>query len=334
MRTAIIAVGVLIAACAGYSVYWYMAAGEIRAGIDRWIDDRRAKGWTVELGTPSVTGFPFRLNLSLQTPVLAGPGNQWRWELPNVQAAARPWALNRIEMSAPGVHTVKTAEQVAALTLARAEGELDIRGGQPRFLLVRLAGVEWVEPGGVRTRIDTLTVRAEDGVSVGESSQPGTTGLGIALDARKVVLPQAWKPPLGVGLNRLSIDAVAVGPFEPRGKLPEALARWRDAGGTLEVRAFALDWEALSLRGDGTFALDENLQPQGAMTAEIEGVEKTSDALIAAGVINARTAFAAKVANRALSLGGGPARLPVSIQRQRLYLGPVPLFRLKPVRWE
>lgn len=334
MRTSLIAIGVLIAVCAGYSIYWYVAAGEIRSGIDRWADDRRAKGWTVDLGTPSVTGFPFRLDLFLQTPVLAGPGNQWRWEMPNAQASARPWALNRIEMSVPGVHTVKTAAQAAAVTLARADGELELRDGKPRFVLVRLAGVDWAQPGAVRTRIDTLTIRVEDGVSFGDESATATSGLGIAVDARKVVLPEAWKPPLGVGLNRLSMDAVAVGPFEPRGKLTEALSRWRDAGGALEVRAFAIDWEALKLRGDGTFAFDENLQPQGAMTAEIDGVEKTSDALIAAGVIDARTAFAAKVANRALSFGGGPARLPVSIQRQRLYLGPVPLFRLKPIRWE
>ena len=43
----------LIAACGGYSIYWNVAAGEIRAGIDRWADNRRAKGWTVELGAPS-----------------------------------------------------------------------------------------------------------------------------------------------------------------------------------------------------------------------------------------------------------------------------------------
>ncbi|MGB0629305.1 MAG: DUF2125 domain-containing protein [Alphaproteobacteria bacterium] len=333
MRTPLIAAGLLIAVCAGYTIYWYSAAGQIRSGIDRWAENRRAKGWTVELGEFSITGFPFRLDLFFQTPVLAGPGNQWRWEMPNAQASARPWMLTDISMSVPGVHTLKTEKQSVALTLSRADGELKIRSGQPQFLLVRLAGVDWVEPGAIRTRIDILSVRIEDGVSAGPESENGTTGLGIAVDARKVVLPEALKPPLGTGLNRLSIDAVAVGPFEPRGTLSEALARWRDAGGALEVLAFALDWESLSLRGDGTFALDENLQPQGAMTAEIDGVDKTSDALIAAGVIDARTAFAAKVANRALSFGGGPARLPVSIQRQRLYLGPVPLFRLKPVRW-
>ena len=74
MRRALITGGALIAICAGYTVYWYSAATEIRAGIDSWAQDRRANGWAVELGEPTVTGFPFRLNLFLQAPVLAGPG--------------------------------------------------------------------------------------------------------------------------------------------------------------------------------------------------------------------------------------------------------------------
>ncbi len=334
IRRTLITGGALIAICTGYTVYWYSAAAEIRAGIDSWAQDRRANGWTVELGEPTVTGFPFRLNLSLQAPVLAGSGNLWRWEMPNAEASARPWEPTDIKMSVPGVHNLQTREGPVVLTLASAEGGLNIRSGKPRKIFVRLTGVDWSQSRKIRTQIDTLIVRIEDAVLADRKTGNGVTGMGIAIDARNVTLPQAWKPPLGTGLSRMSVEAVAIGPFEPRGTLSDALARWRNAGGALEISVLALDWEALSLRGDGTFALDENLQPQGAMVAEIGGVEKTSDALIAAGVIDARTAFAAKVANRALSFGGGPVRLPVSIQRQRLYLGPVPLLRLKPISWK
>ena len=334
MRRALITGGALIAICGGYTVYWYLAAAEIRAGVDSWAQDRRENGWMVELGEPTVAGFPFRLNLFLQAPVLAGPGNLWRWEMPNVKASARPWELTDIEMSVPGVHNLKTRWGGIVLTLASAEGGMNIRSGKPHKIFVRLTGVDWSQSRKIRTQIDTLIVRVEDAVPADRKTGNGATGMGIAIDARNVTLPQAWKPPLGNGLSRMSVEAVAIGPFEPRGTLSDALARWRDAGGALEISVFALDWEALSIRGDGTFALDENLQPQGAMTAEIDGVEKTSDALIAAGVIDARTAFAAKVANRALSFGGGPMRLPVSIQRQGLYLGPVPLLWLKPISWK
>ena len=79
----------------------------------------------VELGEPTVTGFPFRLNLFLQAPVLAGPGDLWRWEMPNVKASARPWELTDIEMSVPGVHNLKTRSGDIVLTLASAEGWIE-----------------------------------------------------------------------------------------------------------------------------------------------------------------------------------------------------------------
>ena len=334
MRTALIVTCALIATCAGYTIYWQSTADEIRGGINRWAEERRAKGWTVELGVPSVRGFPLRLELFIQTPILASPGNQWRWEMPNASASARPWALTNIKMSVPGIHKLKTEGQAMVFTLARANGGLQIRSGKPRFFAIRLAGLEWVQKNGVTTSIDTLSLHVEDAVSFNAQSDNPTKGIIVSLDAGKMVLPGAWNLPLGNGLGRLSFDAVITGLLDPRGTLPEALSRWSNAGGAIELRSFGLNWEALSLRGEGTIALDENLQPQGAITAEIDGVEKLTDALIAAGVINARTAFAAKIVNNILSFDGGSARLPISIQRQRLYLGPVPLFRLKPVRWK
>ena len=75
MRRALITGGALIAICAGYG-FWYSAATEIRAGIDSWAQDRRRMAG-VELGEPTVTGFRL-LNLFLQAPVLAGPGDLWR----------------------------------------------------------------------------------------------------------------------------------------------------------------------------------------------------------------------------------------------------------------
>ena len=46
MRRALITGGALIAICAGYTVYWYSAATEIRAGIDSWAQiGVRMAGW-------------------------------------------------------------------------------------------------------------------------------------------------------------------------------------------------------------------------------------------------------------------------------------------------
>tara|TARA_Y100001970_G_scaffold294087_1_gene446662 strand:- start:1956 stop:2960 length:1005 start_codon:yes stop_codon:yes gene_type:complete len=334
MRIALIAAGALAVACVGYTTYWYSAAREASARLHLWAEERRVDGWAVELGKPSVTGFPLRLDLSVHAPIIAGRGNKWRWEIPNFVASARPWALTDIRISFPGSHRLEINGMMAVLNLAHADGDLKIRSGKARLLLLRLAGVNWMQPGGITTSIDRLTLRAEDAVSINPRSGNPMTGKVIAVDARKVVLPKVWKPPVGSGLDRLSFDASVIGPLELSGLLPEALSRWNDAGGAIEFKSFTLNWEALSLRGDGALSLDDKLQPQGAITVEIRGIKEILDTLMASGVIDARTAFAAKVANRALSIGGRAVRLPVSLKNQRLYLGPVPLFRLKKIRWK
>jgi hypothetical protein len=51
-------------------------------------------------------------------------------------------------------------------------------------------------------------------------------------------------------------------------------------------------------------------------------------------MIDSRAAFAARIANRALSFSGGSARMPLTLQKQRLFIGPAPVLRIKSVRWD
>ena len=333
LRMSIIAATIILAACVGYTAYWYSIAEKVREGFQQWVASCRAGGWSVVFREPTVTGFPFRLNLRLQKLVFVGPGDHWHGEIPDITVAARPWALTDIKLAAPGVYKFTNASQAVTLTLRQAEGELQIVSGEPKLLAFRLTGLDWVQRRRDRVRIDEVTLKVKNGAPHNDGSGDNMTGIGIALEARNTVLPQSWNPPLGKNLDRLSIKAMLLGRFEPNGILTDVLSRWREAGGALELQSFEIDWGEMALRGDGTFALDENLQPQSALAVEIDGIEKISEKLVAAGAIDARIAFAAKAANQLFSLGGGPARLPISIQRQRLYLGPVPLFKVKPVRW-
>lgn len=336
-RIAAIAVAAALAAGAAYTAYWYSAAAGVRAGIDRWADQRRAAGWEVTMNRPQLGGFPFRIDLVIDGATIAGPASaaRWRWTPPSLSASARPWAPGRIAVDGRSTHKIDTGDGVLTARLAEAEGDLVAGADALREAVVRFSGIDLALPDGSKLTAGSLILHLKAQSPIGEAGpDSGTRGLGLAFDARTVALPGGWNLPLGAAIEKVSADAIVAGSIDPHGSVPEILGRWRDAGGALEVKALAVDWRALKLRAGGTFALDENLQPQGAVTAEIDGIDPTADALIAAGMIDPRTAFAAKVANRALTLGGGPARLPVTIQNQQLYLGPVPLLRFKPVRWE
>lgn len=339
---------VVLLSAAGYTAFWFSAAGKVREAIARWALDRRAAGWRVEMASPEIGGFPFRIDVNIATAKLAGPGTPaaWTWSLPPVRAWAMPWKPQTVHVSMPGGHAITAGGDAYDLSAESAVAVLKADDGHLARGDLRLAGVTVKRPAddlslaasGLHFRFGREELPApsagEASENAGDQKAPRTEeGLAVLLQADRISLPVAWKAPLGAAVDRLSLNAVVTGRFEPRGTLPEALARWRDSGGAVEVHSLELAWRALRLKADGTFALDSELQPEGATTAEIDGVDKTADALIAAGVIDARTAFAAKVANKALTIGGGAARLPVTIQNRKLFLGPVPLLTLRKIDW-
>lgn len=332
-QLALLTLGAVALAAAGYTAYWYSAVQQLRDGIERWSAEHRAAGWRVDIGVPDISGFPRRIDVFLHTPRLAGPDGQWRWAAPNVRAFATPWRPGNITVSTPGIHVFTTRQGEYWAEFGEAEADLSLSGTGFSEAVIRLSKVDIRPPNGARMQAQRAVLRGRSGVAAEAGDDAPETGFGVAVDARGITLPARWRPPLGRDMARLSIDAVVTGKLGSGKPLAEMLARWRDGGGAVEVTAFALDWDALTLRADGTFALDADLQPEGAMTADIRGIDRTTDRLIAAGIIDARTAFAAKVANRALSFRGGSAKLPLSVQNRRLYMGPVPILRLKPVRW-
>lgn len=332
LRAVLLIFATVIVAAAGYTAYWYSAAAELRSTLADWSEQRRAAGWRVEIGHPDIGGFPARIEVLLQTPRLTGPGGRWRWAAPNIRASARPWALRDITVSAPGIHVYSTDGGDFWGEFDRAEAEISAGGGRAEAVL-RLGTINLRLPEGVTVLADRATVRITGNAAIDLAAQVPETGTGVAVDIRSTVLPAQWRPPLGRNLARLSIDGVITGTVASGKSVSESLVKWRDSGGAVEIAALAVDWDALLFRAEGTFALDRDLQPEGAMTADIRGIDRTMDQLIAAGVINARTAFAAKVANRALSFRGGSAKLPLSVQGRKLYMGPVPLLQFKAMRW-
>ena len=87
------------------------------------------------------------------------------------------------------------------------------------------------------------------------------------------------------------------------------------------------------MEGEGAVVLDDDLQPEDAMTARIPDVDKIVQALAASGALDRRTAFAAVLVARTLGRDDGSIRLPVSLQDRRLYLGPAPLLKLGRIEW-
>ena len=88
------------------------------------------------------------------------------------------------------------------------------------------------------------------------------TALGLSLQVTQVTLPAAV-PGFGDTLSGFSFAALIKGALPP-GPFAQALAQWRDGGGTIDLQSVRVRWGSLLLDASGTLALDSSLQPEGA----------------------------------------------------------------------
>ncbi|MCH8156072.1 MAG: DUF2125 domain-containing protein, partial [Proteobacteria bacterium] len=155
----------------------------------------------------------------------------------------------------------------------------------------------------------------------------------------RITLPEGIRSPFGPRIARLAFEATLIGVIAgvaPGGAPAAALARWRDAGGLVEIHDLALVWGPLDVSASGTATLDPQLRPQGAFAARVRGLPEVLEALAGHGLIEPGVALALKLtamtlATRDGATGRPEVELPITLQDGLFYLGPVALFRLAPV---
>lgn len=331
-----------------YFVAWMAIADRLRDGIDRWVAERRAEGWTAEHGEIAVGGFPLTWRARIDNPRLVRSARKpvFLWAGPSFELNWRPWRARIVEFRTAGAHRlgIGTADEARAvpLTMASANGNLSFGpDGGLSSLTFRIDDAtlparsgETLRVGRMETTLDA-TRRDANGPADKAHLKPSVR---LDTEISGLVLPADARPALGRTMESLGLHGAILGRLPP-GTVRESLSGWRDNGGTLEISRLSLDWASLKVTADGTMALDRNLQPVGAMTATIAGYDPTMDRLVAAGLVKPGEALFAKFALGLLARApdsGGPPEItaPVSVQDGWIHLGPVKLLPAPVVRWD
>ena len=279
---------------------------------------------------------PFGLTAHITKPRITGPHAGWDWRGPTLVATSRPWNLNNPEINFPGRHRISVmregASQEFTLTAGEAIGQIETQAGRLFHIAIKLTQVEFVANNGQKTTGDALSFRVAP-----DSPEPS-----IAIALAGVIMPDGLHAVLGRNIAALDSEfklsgGAALKPSS-RLRLSAALGDWRDSGGTLDIKRLHLDWGGMKFDGDGTLALDADLQPVGAMKARIKGYRELVDGLVRARQIRERDADMAKfvlnMVARATPGGENTVTVPVTIQDRRLFIGPASLMNLPRIDWD
>ena len=343
LKYALALVVIVIAVAAGG---WLIAATAVERALEQWAEERRSEGYEVSWDSLDITGFPIRLNGRLQSARLASGGSiesgaggiqQWQWSPPTLTLHFFPLAPNRVDIAAPGRHQLQFVVDDEADTLfasadaATARVRLNV-SGQIEAVSAIVSGLQIDNPG------HAMRLTATDGTLVIERLESAETPAHLGgFSLQGVELPKTMDGPLGTRVTTLAAEGTWFGDL-PSGNMEQAMTRWRDTNGRLEIRRASLHWGPVRAEAAGEITLDEALQPQGRLDSEIRGLDNAITAFEQAGLVDGRGAALARIAiaalGRAPADGGAPVvRLPMTIQQRQVSLGPLPLATLPEIRW-
>ena len=340
IRRGLTTLAVLIAVSIVYTLYWVGMAYQFRQSLDTWMEARRAEGYRVSHAGYRLGGYPLVFRMNYKEPSIAPPGDPppWTWRGETASAEARPWSPWRMALHLPGAHQldIVSADGVAAYQGDAGEltVEFPVAGGWPPEGSLSVRDLD-LKSGSGRIAVVRAVLYMER--LSGGTAGPNTATAALRLKSEGVTAPGGASLPLGAGIAHLTLEASVLGAI-PEGPWPQALAPWRDGGGTLEIKRLDAVYGPLILKAGGTMAVDADTQPIGAFTAKVQGFFEAIEDMRKGGFVSGRDAVTATVVLGALARkteGGGPStlNLAITIQDRKIYAGPVALADLPAIPW-
>ncbi len=336
-RTGVLAtIAAVVVLAGGYSAYWFTVAGQLEKGIDDWVAFQRQRGVTIAFERTPVGGFPLVFRTTFRNPHIAGiiAGQSIDWRGPDVVGSVSPIDLRAMTFSGPGHHSLDLGAGPATADAKDLTLRLGLDNfGQVSALATRFADLKVALPDGRIVAAASGEASLEGGPQPKSDSDPL---LQFAVSAMNLKLPEGTVLLTADPLSEARLAGTVKGPMPPA-PLREALASWRDAGGTVEVTDFAAAQATLSVSGSATVALDETLQPIVAASLKARGLSETLDLLASQRRIYPEDALKMKLfvkgAERDTKNGYKEVATGLTIQGGYLAWGPFKLAKLPPIQW-
>ncbi|CUW37811.1 conserved exported protein of unknown function [Magnetospirillum sp. XM-1] len=329
----LIAVALVLIGAGAYTAYWFHVAGQLRKGIEEFAALRRADGWRLDFAPPAAFGFPGRIGLDLGSVTLATP-------------AGLEWRSDRVRLIVPGLDPLSPSLELGSshhlslsdawrgiVTASGASVRLRVDGDGDLHAFSFEAGRPVLEqPGMAPLAAERLAISYE----WLNPPDPGheKPSARFTLEGRAIDMPLPAELPFHRRLETVQVEGRIMGTIPEEPPL-SALSAWSNAGGNVELDKLAVEWGALSIEGDGTFAFDPALQPLIATTARIRGWNEIIKRLTEAKLMEPGMASGAEMLLAILARPDPQGRptltLALTLQDGVLSAGQVKLLSLPPL---
>lgn len=159
----------------------------------------------------------------------------------------------------------------------------------------------------------------------------------MEMDLASLVIPKNLLPKMENQFAKIKFSTDLHGIFEGS-NLKNILTNWTKQGGVIEINKMIVNWGKLKVLGNGTFALDENLQPIAVLSTKITGQNATINSMVVAGLIKASTGMLLSFITNAMAnkkrAKNREIKISLAVQNGFLYLGPIKFLKIPKIRWK
>ncbi len=334
----------IFALLAAYSAYWYYIAENAEDHVRDIIQKLEHDGITLTYDSFEVTGFPYRIIVSLDNPkVSQEQGDVYStWVSDKLHIYAQPWNFSHLiftsNASRLSVYEKQNANNTdsSGIFLDSAAVRLSFNG--PKNSGSRIS-VELTNSFASRYADNSPILSAQNfamHIRVENSDIPTAENTLLAPKLADVALGIEGLT-IGENTSTKVIDELTL-VSELRGDTAPNLSRsgleaWRDGSGTLEISQFDIIISGMDVKADGSVTLDQELKPLGALSTRIAVPQAASE--VVSRFINLDKQ-AQDTLNSSLVLlqtfsGGDSIPLSLTAQNGHLWLGPLRLTELPPI---
>ena len=323
----------LVVIIAAYTGAWFYASHKLQQNITHSITKLKEKGYHVEFSGLKVGGFPFGIRAKLQNLKISRIGYFKTWVDGEVKFSTTIFRPGRIRSVAGGVHHVEVDLDGKAIALTGHGFELLNAAFDGSEAGIKYKHIDVAMNNEPLFQADNAMVKLRK-----EGPETNTIEVKAQTWDLKVQMQQIKSPllnvkSLGDTIKSVNFDAKLIGTMEGL-TLPERLGNWSKNGGTVEMAKIAVEWGDLNIDANGTFSLDETLQPLAALSAKISGLDALLKTMVAEKIIDKNLAKAVKTGIEFFSVqdddGSGHYHnvISVSLQNGALAVGPVTLLKV------
>lgn len=257
---------VLTLAAIVYGAFWSSLGTDAKRQTITTLENLRDKGMTVEYSAPTLGGFPYRMEITLENLSIKAPAQGFMVDAKNVVLIGHPWKPNHWFLQ---TGTIKTNLLKGGLTFRSADTITSLRLDQNDMLNISLDLSNATFNGRLTMGNDLKGDTTEIHLKIPQTFTNTSDGLMEETRFNGTIRVANLKHN-NIGLAHGTLD------FSWQGKGPtkwneNALAAWRDAGGVLDVSRLSLLWGNSELLADMDVSLDESFYPLGAGSLKIKG---------------------------------------------------------------